>query len=218
MTIRRRAMRDDQKLVRRQAILDTAWQLFLETSYPAITMADVAEQAGLAKGTLYLYFATKEELFLALLETHFTAWFADLEGRLALIGAHGDAQQIGAAVAASLGARPGFSRLLALLHSVLEQNIAVEHVAAFKTMLLEGINRLGTALESCLPSLGPGGGGVALLRIYALIIGLQQLADPAPAAARAMEQHPELAAFRISFESELAAGAEALLEGMLERR
>lgn len=77
-----RALRDDQKQVRRQALIDIAWQLFQANSYPAITMAEVAERAGLAKGTLYLYFRTKEELFLAM-QQQFATWFDDLDTQLA---------------------------------------------------------------------------------------------------------------------------------------
>ena len=62
----RRAIREDQKLVRRQQILDTAWGLFQENDYEHVNIIDVAKGAGLAKGTVYLYFKTKEELFLSL--------------------------------------------------------------------------------------------------------------------------------------------------------
>ena len=66
MEIGRRARNTEDKQQRRQAILDVAWALFQETSYAAVTMNGVAERAGLAKGTMYLYFKTKEELFLTL--------------------------------------------------------------------------------------------------------------------------------------------------------
>ena len=41
-------------------------------------MNQVAREVALAKGTLYLYFQTKEELFLALLTEHYQAWSAQL--------------------------------------------------------------------------------------------------------------------------------------------
>ena len=41
---------------------------FARTGYHATTMADVAAQAGVSKGTPYLYFDSKEALFLALHE------------------------------------------------------------------------------------------------------------------------------------------------------
>jgi AcrR family transcriptional regulator len=51
---------------RRQAILDAALTVFAERGYEAARLDDVAARAGVAKGTLYLYFRDKEALFEAL--------------------------------------------------------------------------------------------------------------------------------------------------------
>lgn len=48
------------------AILDPAEQLFIQFGYRRTTMDDVARRAGVAKGTLYLYFDSKAELFRAM--------------------------------------------------------------------------------------------------------------------------------------------------------
>ena len=50
---------------RRQAIIEVAARLFAELGYTACEMERVAAELGIAKGTLYLYFASKEELFCA---------------------------------------------------------------------------------------------------------------------------------------------------------
>jgi AcrR family transcriptional regulator len=49
--------------VRRQAILDAALTVFAARGYEAARLDDVAAQAGVAKGTLYLYFKDKQALF-----------------------------------------------------------------------------------------------------------------------------------------------------------
>src|SRR5262249_30195989 len=49
--------------VRRQAILDAALDVFAERGFEAARLEDVAARAGVAKGTLYLYFDDKEALF-----------------------------------------------------------------------------------------------------------------------------------------------------------
>jgi AcrR family transcriptional regulator len=48
---------------RRQAILDAALSIFAEKGFEAARLDDVAARAGIAKGTLYLYFRDKEGLF-----------------------------------------------------------------------------------------------------------------------------------------------------------
>lgn len=52
---------------RGQQILDCAAQLFAKGHYHEVRMEDIAAQAGVAKGTLYRYFADKEDLYVALL-------------------------------------------------------------------------------------------------------------------------------------------------------
>jgi AcrR family transcriptional regulator len=63
---RTRARSDDAKRARRQFILSTADQLLRHEGFDAFTMNKLAAATDLAKGTLYLYFATREELVLAL--------------------------------------------------------------------------------------------------------------------------------------------------------
>jgi TetR/AcrR family fatty acid metabolism transcriptional regulator len=48
---------------RRQAILQAARQVFARKGYEPATLEAVAREAGLAKGTLYLYFRNKEDLY-----------------------------------------------------------------------------------------------------------------------------------------------------------
>ena len=82
MAITTRARSRDEKRERRHEILGATAALFLETPYDRVTMAEVARRCGLAKGTLYLYFRTKEELFLALAERDLELFFAEVNGRV----------------------------------------------------------------------------------------------------------------------------------------
>src|SRR5262250_2981137 len=52
---------------KRERIVESALKLFANESYQAVTMDRVAEAAGVAKGTLYLYFQSKEDLYLGIL-------------------------------------------------------------------------------------------------------------------------------------------------------
>ena len=47
----------------RELILETAYTLFMQSSYNAVTMNDIVSQTGLSKGAFYHYFGSKEELF-----------------------------------------------------------------------------------------------------------------------------------------------------------
>lgn len=54
--------------VRRQEIVEAARQLFMEKSYEATSMQDVMSILDIAKGTIYHYFSSKEELLQAVVE------------------------------------------------------------------------------------------------------------------------------------------------------
>ncbi|CDO59423.1 Transcriptional regulator, TetR family [Candidatus Phaeomarinobacter ectocarpi] len=62
-----RARTDDAKDERRQALLSAALEVFVEKSFAAARMDDIARAASLSKGTVYLYFSSKEDLFEAVL-------------------------------------------------------------------------------------------------------------------------------------------------------
>ncbi|HUL62152.1 MAG TPA: TetR/AcrR family transcriptional regulator, partial [Methanocella sp.] len=57
--------KDKEKAARRAAIVGAAERLFAAKGYDGVAMDDVAREAQLAKGTLYLYFANKDALYLA---------------------------------------------------------------------------------------------------------------------------------------------------------
>lgn len=71
---------------RPQEILDAALSVIAEKGFAAARMADVAQRAGVTKGTIYLYFPSKEELFKSLVR-------AAIGGTLEQVTAYADAYQ-----------------------------------------------------------------------------------------------------------------------------
>jgi len=58
--------RERTKVANRQAILDAAREVFGELGYEAATVRDIIRRTGLASGTFYNYYRSKEEVFEAL--------------------------------------------------------------------------------------------------------------------------------------------------------
>src|SRR5688500_9028365 len=83
MAVKQRAVGAQDKEERRHAILDAAEKLYLRHPDRMASVAEVAIAAGLAKGTVYLYFPSKEEMLLALHERHVEQCFAHIGRRLA---------------------------------------------------------------------------------------------------------------------------------------
>ncbi len=59
--------REREKEHRREEILDAAEKVFFEKGLPQATMDEIAERAELSKGTLYLYYKSKEDLYLGVM-------------------------------------------------------------------------------------------------------------------------------------------------------
>lgn len=57
--------REEKKQLKRQAILDAGMRLFSVKGYENTSITDLAVEAGVGKGTIYSYFKTKREIFLA---------------------------------------------------------------------------------------------------------------------------------------------------------
>lgn len=79
-----RAKRERRKDARPGELIEAALELFVEKGFAATRAEEVAKRAGVSKGTLFLYFSSKEELFKAVvrknLSGQFTEWNAMFDG------------------------------------------------------------------------------------------------------------------------------------------
>jgi AcrR family transcriptional regulator len=72
--------------LRREELLDAAQQLFLDKGIGATSIDEIASAADVAKGTFYLYFASKEALLAAIQERFIVAFCARLEAAMEKCG------------------------------------------------------------------------------------------------------------------------------------
>src|SRR5690554_945040 len=66
MTVKER--RELKKNIKRERIIETAFELFSQKNYHEVMMEDVAKLTSVAKGTLYNYFSSKEELYFSIMK------------------------------------------------------------------------------------------------------------------------------------------------------
>ena len=76
-TATRPTLRQRRKDARPHELLEAALALFVEKGFAATRAEEVAQRAGVSKGTLYLYYASKEELLKAVIEQYLSARIAD---------------------------------------------------------------------------------------------------------------------------------------------
>jgi AcrR family transcriptional regulator len=216
MVIRQRAIQAEDKQERHAAILDAAERVLARGLDRLASVAEVADEAGLAKGTVYLYFPSKEELLLALHERAIDGFFRDVIARvenrsplaiddmLALTRIH-------------IVAAPLFLKLAARCFGMMAHGIPAEAATAFKQRMAVRLTRAGAGIERHFPWLAPGDGVALLRRSYALIMGLWMMADaPGGTAGCAGAETAAAPALTVdSFPGELDRALRALWQGTL---
>ena len=207
-----RARGELAKAARRAQLVAAAGRSFDEGGYESTTMAEVAAIASVSKGTTYLYFPSKEGLFLKLLTVSLVEWAEAARSEIESSRSR-STRSVARALAATLTRRPRLLRLLALLHPVLEAKADVGSIVAFRRGLLRHLQPLATLLEERLADLRPGEGVRLLLRLRALAVGLAPLAEPPDTVREAVASDPSLAVLEVDFERELTDSLTALIDG-----
>ena len=211
---RHRATAPEAKSERRAAIIDAAVGLLREAPLGVFSVDALAHRAGLAKGTVYLYFGTREEVLLAVHAERAQHLFDVLERVLA--APRTDTARIARAVVRHLDGHPEFLPLAATCRSMLETNIRVETALAFKRAIGARLLQLGARVEELYPRLARGQGVALLMASYGLMLGLWQIADPPECLEQAMTL-PEMRMFKLDFNTQLTNALINLWEGAARR-
>lgn len=199
-----RARNPEEKQQRRSEILKAAERLWENTPYSELSMNQVAREAKLAKGTLYLYYDTKEELFLSLLIEHLQAWFTDVQD---LIKAQPvtSAAQITDVLVASLRPHLSLRRLILLLSTVLERNIKPDSSTEFRRLVRRNLHDISQQLD-----LPPEVTFRILSHLYALVLGWHEASEAKSISYPANDQEkPKYE--RPDFETEIALALRAIV-------
>jgi AcrR family transcriptional regulator len=216
--MKQRARRDEDKAERIAAILDAGRELWSRSPWSGFTVGDVAERAGIVKGTVYIYFTSKERLLLAVFEEMLEEYFDEIDRALETRRGRWSADTIADTFATALRGRDPFLRLLPILGAILEHNVDYRAAAAFKRVTLTRMVRTALLLEARLKTLKSGDGMRFLLRASALLTGLANMAFPAPVIQQVFRNEPELRILRVDLHHEFLDCLTALLHGMEKKK
>ena len=116
---------------RRAEIVSACEQLYQTMSFKDITLKEVSNVTSFSRPTIYNYFHTKEEIFLALYEREYDRWNADLEVILNSDQQY-SGEQLADLIAKSLERRAQLLKLLAMNNYDMESNSREELLVSFK--------------------------------------------------------------------------------------
>ena len=176
IAINHRARSSEQKALRRHAVLETAEMYFKEVGYEAFSMAQLAKKSGVAKGTLYLYFNTREELFLTIYEQSLIRWSQIFIGSLFKT-------MTSKAYAQSLYKTTQvdgvFLPLLIRLEHVIEHNVSIPRLIESKRVFIHQVEAVAEVTSTAL-RLSTGQATEVVKTMGVLLIGATQT-DQSPA-------------------------------------
>ena len=222
MTTFQRARSEEQREVRRRAILDAAAAMLAEMPVAQVTLNELSRRVGLAKSNVLRYFESREAVLLELLDSAWQEWLAWLEAGLPAAVNAGDppagrGDQLAAALASSLAARPVLCDLLSAQAAVLERNVSTEVALQYKRAALADVTRLGRLIRRCLGELSEHDAERLAAGTVLVAGALWAHAQPSPAALAAYAADPGLAVMRVDFTATVREVAEVLTAGLLAR-
>lgn len=137
---------------RREEIIAACTQLYKTMNFKDIRIKDIAEYTSFTRTSIYNYFQTKEEIFLALLQQEYEKW----NDRLEKLWDETDAMtrvQFADAIARSLQERGTLLKILSMNHYDMEENSRMERLVDFKKEYGRSLSCIRKGLEKFFPEI-----------------------------------------------------------------
>ncbi|MGN0161527.1 MAG: TetR/AcrR family transcriptional regulator [Lachnospiraceae bacterium] len=137
---------------RREEIISACEELYKVMNFKDITLKEIGNVTTFTRTSIYNYFETKEEIFLAMLKREYELWNTDLK-KLLEENETMFAVEFAWAMAHSLESRELMLKLLAMNHYDIETNSRLEMLTEYKKVCDESVRTLGNCLEKFFPHL-----------------------------------------------------------------
>ena len=143
----------EQIALKREEIIDACEQLYQKMSFREITIKEIGAITSFSRPTIYNYFETKEEIFLALFKREYDRW----NGQLTAILEQNERLtrvELADLIARSLAERQQLLKLLAMNNFDMEANSRQELLTEFKQSYGESLHLIRVLLGKFCPDMG----------------------------------------------------------------
>ncbi len=136
---------------RREEIINACEKLYQTMSFKEITFRDIAGATSFTRTSIYNYFQTKEEIFLALLTREYNRWIDELSS----ISEHEKMtrEEFAEAIAHSLENRAQLLKIMSMNHYDMEENSRPENLAEMKIAYGRSISAVRDCLNKFFPEM-----------------------------------------------------------------
>ena len=147
-----RKVTSEQIALKREEIIKACEQLYRTMSFREITLKEIGSITSFSRPTIYNYFETKEEIFLALFQREYDRWNEDLT---AILNGNGrlTKKELADRIAGSLAGREQLLKLLSMNNYDMEANSRQELLTAFKRSYGRSMDLMRMLLEKFCPDM-----------------------------------------------------------------
>lgn len=156
---------------RKEEIIAACETLYQTMGFKEITMKEIADYTSFSRPSIYNYFETKEEIFLALLQKEYERWIADLEAVISSRNAM-TRDEIAGALARTLERREQLLKLMSMNHYDMEANSRMERLTEFKKAYGRSLQAVDGLLRTFAPDLSAQGREEFLYAFFPFIYGI----------------------------------------------
>ena len=143
----------EQTNARRDEIINACAQLYATTSFKDLTLKDIGSATSFTRTSIYNYFQTKEEIFLALLEREYDLWNDDLTA-ISEENERLSADEFADRLARSLEKRERLLKIMSMNHYDLESSSRMENLTRFKRAYGKSLQLVARCVEKFFPDMG----------------------------------------------------------------
>ena len=137
---------------RREEIINACEKLYQTKSFKEITLKDIGSATSFTRTSIYNYFQTKEEIFLALLKREYELWIADLNQIIAE-NTSLTKDSFAEKLAHSLEKRAQLLKIMSMNHYDLESSSRPERLVEFKVAYGNSLKTVMHCLEKYFPEM-----------------------------------------------------------------
>ncbi|MBT9775115.1 TetR family transcriptional regulator [Clostridium sp. MCC353] len=143
---------EELTLARKEEIVNACASLYETMSFKEITLKEIGRATSFTRTSIYNYFQTKEEIFLALLQREYELW----NGRLKQLQNDHEKMtrlEFADALAHSLEERKNLLKIMSMNHYDMEENSRLERLVEFKTAYGQSLAEVRNCLDQFFPDM-----------------------------------------------------------------
>lgn len=131
---------------KKEEIINSCEELYKEKSFKDITIKAIGEQGKFSRTSIYYYFQTKEEIFLALFTREYEKWIKDLQ-KLYSKNEELKKEEFAKKMAHTIEKRKNLLKLLSMNMYDMEENSRIEELIKFKTAYGKSIEMVRKCID-----------------------------------------------------------------------